>query len=364
MTIRTLLYVAALPLMLGSCSAGPSADAAAPVARGVSVRTAAVETRDLDETLVLAGTLRPRAQVQLVAEVQARLVRVVRDEGARVAAGEVLAVLDATDYRLSNERARAALAVAEANRSHALAEKERAESLLATGGITAKDKLSAEVALQVAEASVAQVKAEAAITAQQLSRTEIRAPFAGRVAKRHADPGGMLASGTPVFTFVDDSVLEFRAPVPSAHYGKAKLGQSVEVRVDALGDRLVKGTLARVAPLVEERTRSFEVTVEVAGQPELVGGLFARAVIRIGTLKGALVVPPAALQRDGADASAASAFVVKDGKAERRSLTLGVETPDAIQVTAGLVAADTVVLDPPVALASGAPVEARAARRE
>jgi RND family efflux transporter MFP subunit len=364
MTTRSLICAAALPLLLSSCSAGPSADAAASVARGVPVRTAAVETRDLDETLVLTGTLRPRAQVELVAEVQARLLRVVRDEGARVVAGEVLAVLDATDYRLANERARAALAVAEANRSHALAEKERAESLLATGGITAKDKLSAEVALQVAEASVAQVKAEAAISAQQLSRTEIRAPFAGRVAKRHADPGGMLASGTPVFTFVDDSVLEFRAPVPSAYYGKAKLGQSVEVRVDALGDRVVKGILARVAPLVEERTRSFEITVEVEGRPELVGGLFARAVIQIGTVKGALVVPPAALQRDGADAGAAQAFVVKDGKAERRSLTLGVETPDAIQVTAGLSAADTIVLDPPVSLASGAPVEPRAARRD
>ncbi len=364
MTTRSLLLLAVLPLGLGSCSAGPSADAAAPAARGVSVRTAAVETRDLDETLVLAGTLRPRAQVQLVAEVQARLVRVVRDEGARVAAGEVLAVLDATDYRLSNERARAALAVAEANRSHALAEKERADSLLKTGGITAKDNLSAEVALQVAQASVAQVKAEAAIAAQQLSRTEIRAPFAGRVAKRHADPGAMLASGTPVFTFVDDAALEFRAPVPSAHYGKAKVGARVLVQVDALGDRPVEGRLARVAPLVEERTRSFEVTVEVPGRAELVGGLFARAVVRIGTVPGALVVPPAALQRDGSEAGVAQAFVVKDGKAERRSLTLGVETADRVQVTAGLAAGDTVVLDPPVALASGAPVEAHAARRE
>jgi len=56
--------------------------------------------------------------------------------------------------------------------------------------------------------------------------------------------------------------------------------------------------------------------------------------------------------------------VVKDGKAERRSVTLGVETPDAIQVTSGLAASDTVVLDPPAALASGAPVEPRAARHE
>ena len=94
------------------------------------------------------------------------------------------------------------------------------------------------------------------------------------------------------------------------------------------------------------------------------GGLFARAIVTVGRVQAALVVPPAALQRDGAEPSAAQAFVVKDGKAERRSVTLGVETPDAIQVTKGLAAGDSVVLDPPVALASGAPVEAAAARRE
>jgi RND family efflux transporter MFP subunit len=361
MTTRTLLLLALLPL--AACSSGSRADVP-PVVRGVPVRVAAVETRDIEETLTLAGTLRPRAQVELVAEVQARLLRVVKDEGARVAAGELLAVLDPTDYRLSADRAKAALAVAEANRSHALAEKGRAENLLKTGGITEKDNLAAQVALQVAEAQVAQVKAENAIASQQLQRTEIRAPFAGRVARRHADPGTMLASGGRLFTFVDDGVLEFRAPVPSAQFGKPKLGASVDVQVDALAGRSVKGRLARIAPLVDERTRSFEVTVEVPGQAELVGGLFARAVVSVGRVTGALVVPPQALQRDTAEASAAQAFVVKGGKAERRTLTLGVETPDRVQVREGLAAGDQVVLDPPVALASGAPVEASAARRQ
>ncbi|HEY6548797.1 MAG TPA: efflux RND transporter periplasmic adaptor subunit [Vicinamibacteria bacterium] len=351
-----LLAVAAAALLASACGGG--AQTATPEKiRGVPVRTATVETRDLDEVLILTGTLRPRAQVQVVAEIQARLLKVVRDEGAYASAGEVLAVLDETDYRLAADRARAALAVGEANRTHALAEKERAENLLKTGGITDKENLSAQVALQVAEAQVAQVKAEVAIAAQQLARTQIKAPFAGRVAKRHTDPGTMLANGTPVFTFVDDAVLEFRASVPSADYGKAKIGASVDVTVDALGGRTVKGTVARVAPLVEERTRSFEVIVQVRGERDLVGGLFARASVRVGRVPGALVVPPSALQRDGAIPHEAQAFVVAEGKAERKTVTLGVESADAIQVTKGLAAGDLVVLDPPVALSSGAPVE-------
>jgi len=226
-----------------------------------------------------------------------------------------------------------------------------------TGGITDKDHLSAQVGLQVAEASLAQARAEASIAGTQAARAQVKAPFGGRVARRHADAGSMLASGTPLFTLVDDSRLEFRASVPSADYGKVKIGDPVEVSVDALGDRPVKGTVARVTPLIDERTRSFEVVVQVPGQKDLVGGLFARAVVRVGLVAEALVVPPSALVRDCSDPLSAQTFVVAGGKAERKTVKVGVETADAIEVREGLQAGDVVVLDPPVALASGAPVE-------
>jgi RND family efflux transporter MFP subunit len=352
---RAPLLLAAAPLLLAACSRGRPAEAEAP--RGLAVRTATVEKRDLPEDIVLTGTLKPRAQVQVVAEVPARLLRVLRDEGARVGKGEVLAVLDGTDYRLANDRARAALAVAEANRAHAQAEKERADNLLKTGGITDRDHLSAQVALQVGEASLAQAKAEVAIAGQQLSRTEVRAPFTGRVAKRFPDPGSMLAAGTPLFTLVDDSVLEFRAQVASRDLAKVRLGVPVRLSIDALPDARVEGRVARVEPLVDERSRSFQAVVEVPGQPGLVGGLFARAAVRVGMVEGALVVPPAALVREGADPASAATFVVRQGKAEKVAVGLGVEAPDGIQVTSGLAAGDVVVLDPPTALASGAPVD-------
>jgi multidrug efflux pump subunit AcrA (membrane-fusion protein) len=143
MSPRTLLQLTTAALLpLAACSGGSrAAEETAP--RGLAVRTVAVEKRDLPEEVVLTGTLKPRAQVQVVAEVQARLLRVVREEGSRVGKGDLLAVLDETDYRLANDRARAALAMAEANRAHAQAEKERADNLLKTGGITDRDLLSA-----------------------------------------------------------------------------------------------------------------------------------------------------------------------------------------------------------------------------
>jgi RND family efflux transporter MFP subunit len=348
-----LLWMTILVGLTPACRRG---DTAAPTARPVPVRTASAAARDLDAILEATGTLHPRAQVQLTAEVAARLVRVLRDEGASVREGEVLAVLDDTDYRLTLDRARAAQAVAEANQAHAVVEKERADNLLKTGGITDKDHLSAQVGLRVAEAALAQARAEVAIATQQHARCEMKAPFAGRVARRLPDPGTLLAPGAPVFTLVDDSVLEFRGSLPSVEYGRVRAGAPVEIVLDALPGQRLSGRITRVPPLVDERTRSFEIVAEVPGRRDLAGGLFARARVRLGRLTGAVVVPPAALVRDGARPERADLFVVSGGKAERRTVTLGVEQADAIQVKQGLAAGEVVVLDPPSALSSGAAV--------
>jgi RND family efflux transporter MFP subunit len=325
--------------------------------RAVPVRSVKVAQRDLDESITITGTLRPRAEVKVVAEVAARLERILKDEGARVNKGDLLAVLDDTDYRLTLDRAKASLAVADANRAHATTERDRANNLLKTGGITDKDHLAAQVNLQVSEASVAQAKAEVAIAEQNVTRTKIIAPFTGRIADRLADAGTVLASGAPVFQIVDDSVLEFRGAVPSTDYAKVRVDAPVSLAIDALPDLKVTGTVTRIAPLVQERNRTFELVARVPGQEKLVGGLFARASIHVRKVPDALLVPPGAILREGATTGEAQAFVIVDGKAERKPIALGVEQPDAIQVIKGLSAGDTVIIDPPVSLASGAAVQ-------
>ncbi len=86
----------------------------------------------------------------------------------------------------------------------------------------------------MADAGLAQARAEVAIAGQQLARTQVRAPFTGRIGKRFPDPGSMLAAGVPLFTLVDDSVLEFEAQVPSRDYAKMKIGAPVQLAIDAL----------------------------------------------------------------------------------------------------------------------------------
>jgi membrane fusion protein (multidrug efflux system) len=359
MTTRTYLFVLGLAALAGTAACGGTEAETATVetVRSIPVRTATVEVRDLAETLSLTGTLDPRSQVTVVPEVTARLERVLKTEGDRVGRGDLLAVLDDADFRLARDRAKAYLDVAEANRAHARAEKDRADSLLKTGGITDKDHLAAQVAVQVADASSSQSRSELAITERQLGRSQIAAPISGRIAKRHADAGTVVAAGTPLYTIVDDSVFEFRSSVASGDFGKVKVGETVVVTVDALPGFSVDGEVNRIAPQVDARSRSFEIIIRVPGRPQLVSGLFARAQVKVRDVPGSLTVPPAALLRDGSDPTKAQTYVVAGNKVERRDVLVGVEVPDAVQVTSGLKAGDVVVVDPPSALGPGTEVQ-------
>jgi RND family efflux transporter MFP subunit len=357
--LRNLLLPLGMAAIIGTVACGGTeADSATtPAVRTVPVRTALVQTRDLTETLMLTGTLDPRAQVTVVAEVSARLEQVLKNEGDRVSRGQLLAVLDDADFRLARDRAKAAVDVAEANRAHARAEQDRADNLLKTGGITDKDRLAAQVAVQVAEASSAQARTELAIAERQQARSRVTAPLSGRIATRIADAGAMLQAGAPIYSIVDDSAFELRSSVASGDFGKVRLGEKVTVTVDALPGFITEAEVSRIAPQVDARSRSFEIIILVPGRPQLVSGLFARAEVRVRDVPGSLVVPPAALVRDGADPSRAQAFVVVGGKAERRDVIVGFEIPDAVQVTSGLKAGEAVVVDPPSALGPGTQVQ-------
>jgi RND family efflux transporter MFP subunit len=362
-TLLVILLVGAAGIAACSGTEAETPSAAVESARSVPVRTATVETRDLAETLSLTGTLDPRSEVTVVPEIAARLERVLKTEGDRVARGELLAVLDDADFMLARDRAKAQLAVAEANRAHARAEKDRADSLVKTGGITDKDHLASQVAVQVADASHAQANSELAIAERQLGRSRIAAPISGRIAKRHTEAGTIVAAGTPLYTIVDDSVFEFRSSVASGDFGKVKVGEAVVVTVDALPGFVTEGQVNRIAPQVDPRSRSFEIIIRVPGRRELVSGLFARAQVKVRDVPDSLTVPPAALLRDGSDPTKAQTYVVAGNKVERRDVMVGVEVPDAVQVTSGLKAGEVVVVDPPSALGPGTQVQVERANK-
>jgi len=195
------------------------------------------------------------------------VIRIHLEEGAAVEAGALLAELDAEPLEARVEQARAQLALSEANLQVARANLELAEQttrrfgeLLEAGHTSEQryDEVRLDLAAQqarigVAEAGVAQARADLRLADVDLARSRIHAPYAGRVQARHVDEGAILVPGQPVLRFVETGVAEARIGLPIDVVDTLHSGASYTFRS---GERSLTGTLAAILPEVDETTRT------------------------------------------------------------------------------------------------------------
>ncbi len=161
----------------------------------------------------------------------------------------------------------------------------------------------------------------------------------GVVARVYLDRGADVTLSTPVAFVVDQRQVLVQAEVPERYAGKVAMKQNVRVRVDAYPNKIFQGRASRLSPVVDAATRStyMEASLENPGNL-LRSGMFAKAEIVVAKRDGALSIPVEALT-DGSNV----AFVVRDGKASRRELILGLRTDKYAEVKSGLQEGDKVV---------------------
>lgn len=270
---------------------------AAPPAPPPPVAAKAVEVRPLSELTVrqerdAAATVASANESQIAAEVAGRLlaVRVVAGQG--VARGELLAQIDAADYRLAVQRAEAALAQAAARVELAAAQLRRARGLVAQGFLSGEAAQARETEQQVAEADRLAAAAQLATAQNQLARTEIRAPFAGTVRTRQAQVGETVAPGAPLFVLVDRAGIEVVAQLQGTD---VPLLGGAEQAAFVAGGRQWPLRLSRVSPVVDPQTRLVEARFAFVADPPPVG-----TAGRVTWRDTAASLPPAYLaQRNG-----------------------------------------------------------------
>lgn len=384
--------IAALLLLVAGCS--PREDAAAgPAPRAArAVRTAAAEVRPLERSLTVSGSLLAQEQTPVSARVAGRVVRLPVDLGARVAAGEIVAELDARDFALRVQQARALLGQARARLGlplegdddavnldeaslvkearavfvQARGDLERVTALSRQGIASTADLESATAAFTVAQsryedaleeartrlAQLQQRRAEHELAKQQLADTRIPAPFDGAVAERRASLGQHVEVGTPLLVLVKTDPLRLRVEVPERDAPRIALGQAV--RVHLTGDTNVyPGAVRRLSPALVEASRMLVVEADVPARGALRPGAFARTEIVVEADRPALTVPADALQTF---AGVEKVFVIADGQAVERRVTTGDRGPGWVEITAGLRAGEAVIREP-AGLVAGAPVQ-------
>lgn len=347
---------ALLALALPGCSsdgkseasrgAAPAADAAAASGETITVTTEQVAVQRVERTVDFVGTLHADAEAEVATEVDGRLLSTSADLGDQVAAGQVLATLDGAALEAQLREATATL--------EKTTNEERRARRLRDQGVMSQQEYDAIASAQ----SVALARRD--VLAIQLGHTQIRAPFAGRIAKRLVDVGNYVRVGTPIFVLVADDPLRLRGEVPERFAAELRPGQDVHGFVEAYPDDRIEGRLERISAAADPRSRALTVEAVVPNPDgKLKVGFFCKAAIVTRTEDEALVIPGEAVVNF---AGVTRVFVVgEDGVARSREVTTGLRLGPKVEVTAGLGPEDRVATSALGRLTDGAQVVVRAA---
>lgn len=376
-------------LVAAACGGGSSA---APVGKSGAaagskpprvVQVAPARRSQMERMVRVTGTLAAEEQVSVGFKVPGRLQALNVDLGSAVQQGQVLGHLVPTDFSLRVTQAAAALQQARARlgltaegtdalhdveqaalvrQARAVLDqskltRDRAATFLARGIGSQADLDAAEASFRVAEgryqdaieevrnrqAVLMQRRSELELARQALSDSRLTAPFAGRVRERHATAGQYLAAGVPVVTVVKVHPLRLRLAIPEREAAAVRVGQKVRVTVE--GDPAPhEGRVARVSPAIEEASRTLSVEAEVPNPNGVLRpGAFANAQVVTDSSETTILVPlTAVVSFAGVD----RVFVVKDGKAAERRVTIGRRETGRVEVLKGLAAGENVVVTP------------------
>jgi HlyD family secretion protein len=351
------------------------------------VRTAAAEatTVGTDRTLLNAsGYVTARREATVSSKVTGRVVEVCVEEGKEVEEGQVLAQIDASNVEKSLglaeaqlESSRRALDETRANLKQAEREWNRVSQLFANRAASQSDldraeteaaSVQARLARQTADVAVAEQ--EVAIWQQQMDDTIIRAPFTGMVTSKDAQPGEMVspisAGGgfirTGICTLVDMSSLEIEVDVSESYINRVLPGQPVEATLDAYPTWRIPATVIAIIPTADRQKATVKVRV---GFQQLDPRILPEMSVKVAFQSAApdenesaatIRIPKSALRReDGQE----TVWIVREGRAERRAVTVGEIGEDQVAIAAGIAAGERVVVEGFESLTDGARVTER-----
>jgi len=354
-------WVPVLLAWFGLAGCGSGSDDAGPPPRSVEVVT--VQSRDLVDWVSVVGRLEAERQVRVNAEIPERIEKVHVVLGQPVEAGDPLVTLSGDLQAAGLGQATGALEAQRASAALAKAQLERVEVLYEAGTASRADLDTARRQYESAQAAVKQLSASRSQAALQTARSVVRAPFDGVVALLDARAGDMATPGRALAVVVEPGAARVVLDVPERDFGRLRVGQPA--RVWALSDpqRVVTGEVSAVGGLVDLLTRTGPAEIHLE-EAAILPGSAVRAEIEVGRRADVVLVPALAVQlaADFSQSREGTAFVLADGRAEARRVTVGERDGDQVEITSGLAPGDVIVTlgahllkdDAPVVVVGGA----------
>ena len=355
----------------------------------VEVAAAAKADPNGRQTLLNAsGYVTPRRRATIAAKITGRVTGVFFDEGTRVAEGQLLATLDDSDVKRALDSAkadrdasRAAIADFEVQLKNAQIALRRAEQLQKAGvqtqealdnATTAADSLKAKI--ELAKQQVAAAESRIGVAQQAVDNCTIRAPFAGIVVSKDAQVGEMVSpisagggfTRTGIATIVDMRSNEFEVDVNESYIARVEPGQDVKAILDAYPDREIPSKVRTVIPTADRQKATVKVRISIPHLekynfilPDMGVKVSFQGPQEAAPAKGPgaqAYVPKTAIRTD---AGTSFVFLVRDGKVERRAISVGMDHGTDIAILAGVLPGDSLVVKGPENLRDGDKVEIR-----
>jgi membrane fusion protein (multidrug efflux system) len=285
-----------------------------------------VKTTSLSENIEVPGTLLPFEVTEIRPEISGRVVSLNIPEGSYVKKGTLLVKLFDEDLQAQLQKLKVQLEIAEKTA-------ERYRELLKISGISQQE-------VDLSELQVNNLKADIELVKVNISKTEIRAPFDGRIGLRSISPGAYISPSTLITTISQTDQLKMQFSVPEKYTAEMTKGREIPFTV-AGSDRKFRSTILATANTVEQNTRTLQVlTVIKDRNPLLVPGAFARVSLQLGSTDRAVIVPTQAIIPQ---ARSKKVVVYRNGTAAFETVSTGIRDSAYVQITEGLKPGDTVV---------------------
>ena len=301
-----------------------------------------------EQSRTFSGISKAGIETNLSFKVGGTINRLNVKEGDQIIAGQLIAVLDDTDYILQSDQTKANLTQAEVQMQNAKSIYDRMSKLYETGSVSVNDYEQAKAAYESTNAGASSARKQVQLAEQRVNYTRLRAPIAGRVANLNAEINENIMAGFTILTLTSGSDIEVTVGIPDAFIAMVNEGDVVDVEVSSIAGRNFSGVISEVSYIVGSSSTTYPVTIKLENSSENIRpGMTANVTFNLtsGNETETILVPSVAVGEENDENFVYVVQIIQGDTAtvHKRIVSVGELTGAGFEITEGLKDSEMVV---------------------